>query len=144
VSEAYYELLRRYNALAERNSELQHRVDIQTAADKIRVTLGRLDPDKADVANIEQFLRGSNLRVLDDVVLVDLPNGEGGELTCSLDEAVPFMEGRPEFSNLFNAVKPKEPTPQEKRNAEIDAMPMDQYMRERKQPGFYDPRPDQQ
>lgn len=142
MSEAYYELLARYNALHERCSNLQHRVDTHTANDSIRGALGRLNPDTADVANLEGILRGCNLRVVADVAIVDIPAGEG-HLTCSVDEAVGYMEGSPaEYGNLFNRELPKEPTPQEKRAAEISTMPMDQFMRERKQPGFFEPRPE--
>jgi len=57
-----------------------------------------------------------------------------------LSQLVTWMEARPtEHGNILHPEKKREPTPQQKRHAEIEKMPMDTFLRERKRPGFYDP-----
>ena len=91
-----------------------------------------------DTVNLGEYISASNPRVIDGRVVIDF--GDDKTLTGTLDEAGEHWRAHPDkWGNLVGITKKKEPTPQEKRNAEIGSMPMDQYLKQRKRPGFFDP-----
>lgn len=96
-------------------------------------------PETANVSVLKDFLQKSNLRTDGDRAIIDYKTDDGRTIVVQPIEAIGLMQASETHANLFHVERPKEPSAQEKRAAEIKAMPMDQFLRDRKRPGFYDP-----
>lgn len=131
------------DAVARGDRYQQRYIETQTKLDKHTMRQGVDDalrdlPDTADVDNLRTIIEGANLRVVDDRPIIDYTI-DGQSMTATPREIIDLLSTRDDHANLFRVEKPKEPTPQEQRNAEIAGMPMDQYLKQRKRPGFFGP-----
>jgi hypothetical protein len=140
----YEEANRRGDRYQAKYLAAQARLDKYVMKEAVSEALAGFDPSQSDVDNLRAVIENSNLRCDGDNAICDFDAGDGKVLTVTPAEQIKMMQAQPErFGVLFDRPKPKEPSKQDLRNKEIGSMSMTQYMRQRSQPGFFDPRPDQ-
>lgn len=109
----------------------QKYIEAQAKYDKLAARLAVDDalaglPDQADVANLRDILKGSNLRCDGERVIVDYREGDQ-TLTLSPQEAIQRMQASEAHACLFNRPKPKEPSAQDLHNEKLAKMTPQQY-----------------